>query len=161
MIRTVLAALLSVMTLAITAPPAAASCVLCTCSVDASPLAFGSTLDPITTPSVNANGAVTVTCGPIGLLVGYDVRLSRGASGSYASRTLTSGADTLAYNLYTDAARTIVWGDGGGGSSVVSNSFLIGLGNTSRTHTVYGRIPALAGATPGVYADTIIATVVW
>lgn len=161
MIRIVLAAVLSLMTLAIAAPPAAASCVLCTCSIDATPVAFGAALDPVTTSAVNANGAVTVTCGPLGLLVGYDVRLSRGASGSYASRTLTSGADTLAYNLFTDAARTIVWGDGGGGSSVVSDSFLIGLGNTSRTHIVYGRIPALAGATPGAYVDTITATVVW
>ena len=40
----------------------------------------------------------------------------------------------LAYNLYREASRSIIWGDGTGGSAVGSG--------TGATHTVYGRIPS-------------------
>lgn len=142
-------------------PPASAVCgVLCTCDVTATPLSFG-TIDPLAAGAVDANATVTITCGPVGLFVGYDVRLSTGSSGAFGSRSMTGGANTLAYNLYTDAARTTIWGDGGGVTDVVSSGFTIALGSTSRSHTIYGRIPSLATAQPGAYADTITATIVW
>ncbi len=74
---------------------------------------------------------------------------------------MTSGSDTLTYNLYKDGAHSQIWGDGSGGSVVVSNGFLIGLGNTSMTDTIHARAPAASTAKPSVYTDTITATVVW
>ncbi len=149
-----------VMFMVLSPASALAFCLVCSCSVDVAPVAFG-TINPLAGSATNTTGDVTVTCGPIGLPVGYDIQLSRGGSGTYAARTMTSGAHTLTYNLYKDGAHTEIWGDGGGGSAVVSNGFLIGLGATSKTDTIYARAPAAPTAWPGVYTDTITATIVW
>ena len=65
-------------------------------------------------------GSVAVQC-TIGILPSFQVALSTGGSGSYATRKMSNGTDTLSYNLYTDAGHTIIWGDGSGGTS--TNSF--------------------------------------
>jgi spore coat protein U-like protein len=67
---------------------------------------------------------------------------------------MRSGANQLNYNLYTDSAWTIVWGDGSGISSIQSVA-----GNSTTTLNVYGQIPAGQDAAVGNYTDTIIATV--
>lgn len=139
-------------------PPARASCVLCTCTIHATDVAFGS-FQPLDNAQKDTTGAVTVTCGPIGVLADYEVTLTAGGAGTFATRRMTSGANTLAYNLYTTAARTTVWGDGTGGTGKISDSWLIVLGNASRTYTMYGRMPAITTAVPGAYADTVIARV--
>ena len=140
--------------------PAAASCVTCTCTVSATPLAFGA-INPLNAGPIDTSGAVTVTCSPIGLLIGYNIRLSKGTSGTYASRTLTSGARTLSYNIYTDAAHTQVWGDGSGASVDLPGGFLISVGNTSLQSPIYARIASAAGAYGGAYTDTITVSVIW
>jgi spore coat protein U-like protein len=84
----------------------------------------------------------------------FAVTLSTGWSNSYASRIMRSGANQLNYNLYTDSAWTIVWGDGSGISSIQSVA-----GNRTTTINVYGQIPAGQDAAVGIYTDTIIATV--
>jgi spore coat protein U-like protein len=85
------------------------------------------------------------------------VWLSTGSSGSYAARTLRSGAFELPYNLYLDAARTQVWGDGSAGTFTDSPN----PGNVTRTIPVYGRIPPLQDAAAGTYSDTIVVTFVF
>ena len=94
------------------------------------------------------------------------IDLTTGASNSYTTRTLTSGAFTLNYNLYLDAAYTEVWGDGTGGSVVdtvtlTRNGNGNGNGNkqANATATIYGSVAALQDATPGTYTDTITVTV--
>ncbi len=73
-----------------------------------------------------------------------------------------AGAITLNYNLFTDTARSVIWGDGLGGTGLASGSFTVGpgVGNGSRqvVHPVYGRIPALQDVLDGAYTDTIIVT---
>ena len=71
---------------------------------------------------------------------------------------MASGSNTLNYNLYRDAARTTIWGDGSGGTSFFQVSVLPLL-PTSGTVTVYGRIPALQDAHTGSYSDSIVATI--
>ncbi|TRZ56620.1 MAG: SCPU domain-containing protein [Rhodocyclaceae bacterium] len=78
--------------------------------------------------------------------------LSTGNGGSYAPRTMLNGVNTLQYNLYKDANRTVIWGDGSGGTATASS-------NGSTTFTVYGQIPAGQDAAAGVYADSIVATI--
>lgn len=137
-----------------------AACFLCSCSIVASNVAFGD-FQPLDNARLDGAGAVTVTCGPIGLLASYDVFLSPGGSGASTARRMSNGAYTLDYNLFTTAGRNTIWGDGAGVTGFVSDAWLISLGATSRTHTIHGRIPAQPLARPGAYTDTIIARVEW
>lgn len=137
-----------------------AACALCSCSVSAADVSFGA-FQPLDNAPLDGAGTVTVSCGPIGLLVSYDLKLSAGGSGGYATRRMTGGGHTLDYNLYTSPSRTTIWGDGSGGSGFVSDAWLISLGQMSRAHVVYGRVPAAPAARPGAYSDTIIARIEW
>jgi spore coat protein U-like protein len=67
------------------------------------------------------------------------------------------GAERLLYNLYLDAARTIVWGDGTGGSQTGPMVTTRGAGGTTTAY-VFGRIPAGQDVAAGVYGDTIRVT---
>jgi spore coat protein U-like protein len=71
---------------------------------------------------------------------------------------MSQGANLLSYSLYTDAARTNVWGDGTGSTATIGNT---GTGAVQNV-TVYGRIPgSQSSAPPGSYADTISVTVTY
>lgn len=63
-------------------------------------------------------------------------------------------ADFVAYNLYQDASRSTVWGDGTSGTALSSQT---GTG-AEVTHTIYGRVPT-TNHTVGNYLDTVTATV--
>lgn len=129
---------------ALCAVPAAA------CTVSVGSLAFGS-IDPLAGAATDSAATIEITC-PAS--AGYTISLGSGA-GTYASRRLESGSNYLAYNLYTDASRTLVWGDGTGGSLTVN-----GMADSNGTvHTVYGRIPSQPTAVPGEYVDAIVVTI--
>lgn len=87
----------------------------------------------------------------------YTAELSTG-SGTYAARTMTTGINTLQYNLYTSNSHTNVWGDGTGGSGTVS-----GTGTTTASggpsNTIYGRVPAGQDVSAGSYTDSITITI--
>jgi spore coat protein U-like protein len=131
----------------------AAHALITSCTVTASGVAFG-TYTPLTT--LTSTGTVNLSCVVV-LPETVSVALSTGASGSFALRTMTSSATTLAYNLYTTAANNVVWGDGTGGSQTVMLSLGIGL-PTMATATVYGLVPSQDPA-PGSYNDVITVSV--
>lgn len=134
---------------------------LATCTVTASGVAFGSYTFTNPAPT-DATGNIRVSCtlgGLISLNVNYDILLSTGGGGSYAPRKMTSGANQLQYNLYTDAGRSFVWGNGTAGTSIVSDGYLLGIGTTVRDYPVYGRLPAGQNTPAGAYADTVTVTV--
>lgn len=136
---------------------------LCSCSVTTTSLAFG-THQPLSGSATDSVGSVRVACGGVaGLLIPYTVGLGAGGSGNVLARRLSSGAHTLGYGLYTDAARTTPWGDAGGGVQLSSSILLDVLGLAPAvTHTVYGRIPAGQTTTvPGSYADTLSVTLTY
>ncbi len=142
---------------------ASALCIGCSCSVAVnSDVAFG-TYNPLPgTAADTGAGRFTVSCtvGVLSVLGTYTVDLGKGGSGTYSPRKMSSGANTLNYNLYRDAARTIIWGDGAGGTSHVNNSSLISIGTNVIPYDVYGRILAnQQTASPGSYSDTIIISV--
>jgi len=125
--------------------PCQAACTVSTTSVAFNPY------DVFNTLNNDITGTVTVRCNPS---QAYTLSLSKGA-GTYASRSLVNGPFILGYNLYTDAARTTIWGDGTSGTSTVS-------GNAKNaTHTVYARIPARQNARMGSYTDTIVVTITY
>lgn len=142
------------------AVPAAAHAQSCTAG--ASAIAFGS-YNPRAALPTDATGTVTVQCAaaPIALMVNYTVALSAGNAGSFTTRHMSTGGRTLNYQLYADALRTAVWGDGGGSSGTVDSTILLAVLNiSSRTHAIFGRMPAgQTSAVSGSYADTITVTV--
>ena len=126
------------------------------CTVSSSAVSFGS-VNPISGSNYDAAGSITVTCtSGTGWVATSGVGAGSGAT--YASRRMTSGANLLNYNLYVDAARTNVWGDGSGTTFTIANS---GTG-AAQAVNVYGRVPS--GQTtvpPGAYADTVAVTVTY
>src|SRR5207245_5087488 len=98
-------------------------------------------------------GYVDVSCsGAPGDAVNYSISVS--LSGIPSNRKLSAGASTLTYNIYTDSARTLVWGDGTNGTAVVTDSYTMAGSSTTRTYTVYGRIfGAQNQATIGSYSE--------
>ena len=129
-----------------------ALCNAASCTVSATAPNFGS-YAPLSGASKSASGTVTVPCTTGGSVT---IKLSAG-NGTFAARTLLgpSGA-TLQYNLYTDAAHTMIWGDGTAGTVTVSGSVP---NNSSGTATIYGFIPASQDVKVGTYSATITVTV--
>lgn len=138
--------------LALTSPAAHAAI---SCTVAATSVAFG-TYTPMQTSALEANGTININCtGAV-----FDtatVSLSPGLSGTYTTRTLTSGASKLDYNLYTSSADSAVWGNGSGSSSTVQT--LIWFFAPTATLTVYGAVASGQDPAPGTYTDTITVTV--
>jgi spore coat protein U-like protein len=118
------------------------------CSVNATGVTFGN-YDPFSNQNLDGTGNVGITCDAA---TPYSITLSAG-TGSYLTRTMANGAHLLAYNLYTDATRTTVWGDGTASTAAVNGS------GASVNHTVYGRIPARQNVQVGTYADAITVVV--
>jgi spore coat protein U-like protein len=124
------------------------------CTISATPLMFGAYNVFDVSPTVST-GAVLFRCGPaVGAI---SIGLGPGQAGSYAARTLVDGVEALTYNLYLDAARTIVWGDGSGGSQMYLSN------NPPKSAdvqlTVYGKIDSFQDVSAGSYADTVTVTV--
>ena len=132
-----------------------------TCSLSATTTAFGIYAPASASPN-DTTGTITVTCSAdvASLPITYTLALSAGGSGSYATRLMSAGAATLQYQLYADAARTSVWGDGTAGTGTVSGGFTLSVINSvSAQHTVYGRMPPLqSSAVAGTYSDLVVVT---
>lgn len=162
--KKLLASILAVLTLALP-QSASALCIICSCSVAINTIVNFGTYNPLPGTVDDATGHFTVTCDlTLGLLGTYTVGLSKGGSGSYTARQMKSSSNnTLNYNLYTTTARNVVWGDGTGGSAIVSDpSLLTLLGHVVREYDVFGRIEANQQTTPpGTYNDTIVVTVTY
>lgn len=160
-LRTILALMFGAYLLA--PAPAEAACnplSFCSCTVTATGVSFG-TYDPLSPSSDDASGSVRVRCTLLLALNGsFTVDLSTGSSGSYAGRTMRNGATVLPYNLYTNAARTQIWGNGTGSSARVTRTFA-GLLVVDRTIPVYGRILPRQNVRSGPYSDTIVVTVTY
>ncbi len=93
-------------------------------------------------------GTITYKCPPPLAPV---VSLSASANGAYRPRQMTSGANTLSYEIYFDAGMTAVWGVGGDSQAVPS-------GGGTTTVQMYGRIFAQQDAAVGAYSDIITVT---
>jgi spore coat protein U-like protein len=90
-----------------------------------------------------------------------EIRLDGGNTGDINGRRMSDGASgTLAYQLYTDASRTTVFGDG----TTQNDVPVTGIGYaTPQNVTVYGRVlqADAALATAGAYTDTVDVTIVF
>jgi spore coat protein U-like protein len=121
-------------------------------NITVSNLAFGA-YNPFHSAPLDSAGTISYDCPPPLTPV---VSMSRGAfAGSYSPRIMLnfSSFDVLAYNVYQDAARTIVWGDGTGGTRTLSAPR-----GSSQSVTFYGRVPPGQDVSPGSYFDFLTVT---
>jgi len=131
------------------------SCKIATTSVN-----FGN-YDVFSSFYLDSTGTISVDCNnqenrPMNI----KITLTAGNSGKFSPRQMSSssGSDRLSYNLYSDPSHNTIWGDGTGGSSVVTSV-------VDRTSTinalVYGRIFPGQNVGVGIYNDQLTATVFW
>lgn len=139
------------------------------CSVAVTPLAFGAYTSP-GGARVDSSASVVVTCTPTYLLLActtpYTLSLSNGVVGGPGARQMAAGAGRLHYGLFSDAARSTSWGDGGASGGTVGGSITTGLLSLLclpgvRNHTVYGRLPASQSVPAGSYVDQVVLTVTY
>ena len=126
------------------------STVYAQCTLNVQSVMFGN-YDVFDNNHLDGVGNINVTCD---VSSSYTISLSPG-NGLFTQRVLLNGQHELIYNLFIDAARTIVWGDGTGASSTVQ-----GMG-TNSNFPVYGRIPARQNVYVGNYQDSVTVTLVF
>lgn len=136
---------------------AVSASVAANCTISAGALAFGS-VDTLSATAVTGTATVAIAC-TNGTTWSTTADVGTGPGATFASRRLrTAGGDVLNYSLFTDAGRTIVWGDGTSSSSAIPGT---GTG-TNQNVTIYGRIPAgQTGAPAGNYTDTVSVTITY
>jgi spore coat protein U-like protein len=91
------------------------------CRLSVTDLNFG-TYTPGTGSNLDVAGEISVRCvgnpSP-GQPNSYTLRIDGGQTGNPGDRRLQNGLIQLAYNLFQDAARVLIWGDGTAGTSPV------------------------------------------
>ena len=124
------------------------------CSVSTTPVAFGN-VDATSGQAVTGTGSISVTCtNGTGWTASADAGTGSGAD--LTTRRMANGANLLNYSLYTDPARTQLWGDGVEGVTALFSDTGTGV---AQTKTVYGLIPGgQTGAQAGDYADAVLVT---
>ncbi len=140
------------------APIAARADVTCTTTVTG--IAFGN-YNTLASADDDSSGNIGVACTPTSAgAVSYTIGISAG-SGSFTARQLVQGSESLGYNLYVNATRVQVWGDGTAGTSTVSDSYTISQTPVTRTYGIYGRIPGKQNKPAGSYTDVVSVTVTY
>jgi spore coat protein U-like protein len=124
------------------------------CTISVTSVAFG-TYNVFTSTADDSTGTITYRCNSAAANI--SVSLSNGSSTTFSPRTLRQGSETLQYNLYLNAARTQIWGDGTGGTSVYTQANPPN--NSNVNLTIYGRIPAQQDVSAGNYTDTVSAVI--
>ncbi|MEJ0047459.1 MAG: spore coat U domain-containing protein [Rhodospirillales bacterium] len=127
------------------------------CSLTATPLVFGNYV-PFSNAPVDFTATLSLVCtasgttevalsGTIGLLAG----------GRPGGRSMAGGQHHMRYQLYLDAAHTMLWGDGTGSGGTQPISGAAGPSAPfRRTLTVYGRVLARQAALgAGAYVDRV------
>jgi spore coat protein U-like protein len=126
------------------------------CTVAGSTMNFGSSIDPLAAATpLDATSTLSVQCtNTTPYTVALNAGANAGGASNFTTRTMKSGANSLVYQLYLDAGRSSVWGDG------IASSTHAGTGTgSSQSLTIYGRLPSLANVVPGSYTDTVTVTI--
>lgn len=132
------------------------------CTLTLSGMTFGA-YDVLTPTALDTTSAINVACTRTVFpneRVNYTLTASVGNGTSYANRSMAQAAERLNYNLYRNAARSQIWGNGTGGSRTITGTHNLSnaFPNRNRNHIVYGRIPALQNVAAGNYLDTLAIT---
>ena len=129
------------------------------CTIGVTPINFG-TYDTFSGTPLDAVGMITVNC--TGDINKADVTLGvSSTSGSFNPRRMkrSGGSDLINYNIYTDVTRSVIFGDGTGGTSDVQVKRRGKPEPWSENVSMYGRIPPSQDVAAGTYSDSLSATV--
>lgn len=80
---------------------------LAVCSLSSTSISFG-IYDVFSTSPLDTNGSIVYRCGSADNNI--SISLDRGGASSFSPRQMLNGSQALNYNLYLDAARTIIGG---------------------------------------------------
>ena len=128
-----------------------------TCTVSMGNMAFGS-VNTLAGAAVDTTATMTITCSG-GLNTGQRLCISIGAGSASdaTSRKMTSGGNSARYDLYTNSARTTLWGSWETGYDTAGVQLDVSRGSTTNI-TVYGRFFASQQTVPaGSYTATFTA----
>jgi spore coat protein U domain-containing protein, fimbrial subunit CupE1/2/3/6 len=115
--------------------------------------------DVFSTIPADGSGAIQILCDQTQPHIVISIGPSQN-SGGFNPRKMKHSllSDFLAYDLYSDAGRTVTWGDGTGGSSTTTQK---AFKNTPLVITIFGRIPAKQDVYVGSYSETVTVTITW
>lgn len=153
----IVASALSLLAIPTTAPARSSASV--TCAIAITPLRFGEYV-PFLGAAADFTAVMTVTCTTTAMAAEpWEGTVALVGAGGPGGRQLTQGTHPLDYRLYSDASRTLPWGDDSGEGAKLPLSAMVGPTMPLRqTIVVYGRIPARQTAAPvGRYFDQITA----
>ena len=126
------------------------------CTISTTGVVFGS-YNVFSTSPVDSTGTIVYRCN--GEVDGVMIAITRGQSSTFLPRQLEKGNEELSYNLFRDAARTVVWGDFSGGTSGYIQ--IDPPKNQNVSLTVFGRIPPGQDVAAGSYSDTVTVVVLF
>jgi spore coat protein U domain-containing protein, fimbrial subunit CupE1/2/3/6 len=117
------------------------------CSVTSGGMAFGryqplNFAGKLASSDSTSDATISVACTAIVSGGSYSISLGPSAVGnSIMPRYLShdAGGPGMAFNIYLDATHATVWGDGFTGTVLIGS---IPVGDSSQSHTVFGRVPA-------------------
>lgn len=120
-------------------------------------LAFGK-YDPVYTNKslpLDATAAIGVRCSlaqTARVLLGQGLHRLAGSTDAAPARSVVSGVSNMRYDLYQDAARSVVWGN-----TTSTGCLYVGTGLYDSV-TVYGRVPEAQTPRQGNHTDTVVVT---
>ena len=135
--------------------------VMAGCSINASSISFGA-YDVFSNTPRDSTGSISVNC--TSEVVKAKVTMSASStSGTFNPRRMKgAGADRLNYNIFIDGSRTVIFGNGTGGSSLVDLKRPTGKpAPWNQNIRYYGRIFPGQDVSPGEYSDTLTVTINW
>lgn len=146
-----------------------------TCITTPSDLVFGGVAMNATGSfnTVDTTATVGVSCSTAGLTLLANARVrmclnigagTKGGGQTNPRRMLNSFSDPLQFQIYRDAARSLIWGDSASGGTPLmvdleySVPLIGGSGSVSPIPTLYGRVPAQSGLAEGNYDNPFTGT---
>lgn len=121
------------------------------CLIRSTGVSFG-TYNALSPAPLDSNGSVIFRCE--GQDHNITITLDKGGAPSFNLRRMLNGREALNYNLYLDPARTVIWGDGTGGTQGYFNR------NPQPNRQdivvpIHGRIPARQNVSAGNYTNSL------
>jgi spore coat protein U-like protein len=130
------------------------------CSVASTSVSF-TNYDVFSSAPSYSTGTVSVSCNnPNTKPMPVTIDISSGNSRTFNPRQMKAavGTDHLNYYLFTDPSRTVIWGDGTGETSTVTNTVSK---SSPWNASIYGTLPQRQNVSAGSYYDAIVVTVSW
>jgi spore coat protein U-like protein len=127
------------------------------CTYTPGTMDFGTLTSPVPLTNNTPNPTLSCTGGPASTTQSLCMAIGQGSAGGSLPRLMKSGANTLQYQIYFDAAHSIPWGDNvTNGSGQLIPITLNGAGSGTVAVPLYGQIPAQT-VNSGTYTSTGLA----